>query len=197
MGDFNLGQAVSDRIQNVKKRRQAAIDARKAQNKVAVFSPYPIYLCYLKNPEDEEDFLEMQYPPKLKETKTVNWDSVDIRGLSDPIFQHRSGGERAIPISFDLKQHCDSEQDPNIIEQAWGWLNSKSVANIEDGKYKAPPPSVILEIGRYVRFIRWKSVSIEVSKRFPSQRPRRATITIQAFAVIQGHENPSFLRSRF
>ena len=178
--------------------RQRSFTGRIEKTKeIAPLRPeYEMVGSTLSDLDDGLDSIEFGYSPELSGKMSVNWIKVEIPGLSDPIYQYKSGGGENFSLKFrsddNDRRVCPAEYGVDITkpEMDLNWLRSKAAARKSNGQLVATPPVLLLVIGNKADTVRIDSISYSFVKKYPSGRPRVLDISLELFYVIQEHRQP-------
>lgn len=157
----------------------------------------------LLNPDDNLDGIEFGFMPTFSGGKGINWVKIDVPGLSDPIFQYRSGDTEnfALTLRSDDRDRRPCPEDPTLTynkpESDLNWLRSKMASQQEDNRVVAVPPVLLLVLGTKSDTVRINKLGYRFIQSYPNGRPKVMEITLDLFYVIDAHRQPDDFLLRF
>lgn len=170
---------------------------------VEIFKQPAVARCYMTLFDDKQNKLYFQTNPMVYEfEKSAEYKHDVIPGLSGPYSNFVAGGQKTINIVSTWIDRCptkepDNPKSANVIENAIKWIEAKLHNNQKEGVLASAPPSIILFIGGKTERVRIEKMKVSITKRYPNQRPREATITIDCFQVVSKHTNPKDVLKKY
>jgi len=113
-----------------------------------------------------KDKVVFQMMPEVSDSKSVNWNPIDIVGRSHPLLAYNSSGPRTFSFTLTFFAHASVRDDRSIeqISSELNWLMSLAYPDYGGGQVR-PPHKCILKLGKQIV---WPVVAQDISISYKS-----------------------------